>query len=102
MPSEVVTSPVPRKPHHPSCISSATHRMLCMPLSLPDCAGHEPGYGITCYTRPDYVITRPAAMPGVQDIEKPACKKHLGEVVASVIRPNDLENTVTVTLYEGA
>ena len=104
MPIEVVTSPVPRKRHHPSCISSNTHRMLCMPLSLLDCTAHDPGNGVTCYTRPEFEVSRPADMPGVQPTVNYACVKHLGEVVLSTMPPasDPFGDDVTVKRYEGA
>lgn len=75
-----------------------------MPLEMPDCAGHEPGFGETCYTRPDYVVTIPAAMPGVQATEKLACRKHLGYVVATFMPEFNDRHTgeATVTFYQGA
>lgn len=102
MPSEVVTSPVPRKPHHPSCISSKTHQMLCVPMSMPDCAAHDPGMGVTCYTRPDWEILGPTSHR-LSDPNSNAlvCTKHLGEVMAKLWQGSDGKVAV-VTRYEGA
>lgn len=76
-----------------------------MPLGpMLDCDGHEPGFGQTCYTRPDYVVTIPAAMPGVQETRKLACRAHLGYVVATFMPQfgTSHNNEATVTFYEGA
>ena len=76
-----------------------------MPLGpMLDCSGHEPGFGITCYSYPDYTVTIPAAMPGVQATTKLACREHLGYVVATFMPQfnNGHTGEATVTFYEGA
>ena len=76
-----------------------------MPLGeMLDCAGHEPGFGQTCYTRPDYLLTIPSAIPDVEPITKVACRTHLGYVVATFMPQfsNGHFGKATVTFYEGA
>ena len=76
-----------------------------MPLGpLVDCTAHDPGYGVTCYTRPEFEVSRPADMPGVQPTVNYACVKHLGEVVQSTMPPasDPFGDDVTVKRYEGA
>lgn len=76
-----------------------------MPLGeMLDCAGHEPGFGQTCYTRPDYTVTIPAARPELDDRVKLACRAHLGYVVATFMPQFGSSHTglAKVTFYEGA